>query len=433
MQIQKADRAQWSSEPAFVFSMTAAAVGLGNLWRFPYMVGENGGGAFLVAYILSLITLGIPIMMLEVGLGRLSRGNTVKTFRKAHQKIGAVVGIFVVLLTVAITSYYLVITGWTLGYAISALRFDIVAFDKFTAGLNSLYFFFIVNILAALILIKGVYAIEKFSKYLMPVLLLIIVFLVSVSIQTAGRQEAAEFLLATDFSRLKDDNLWFFAIGQAFFTLAIGQGYLITYGSYIPQKTNIPRACLIVAAIETMIAFLAGWMIFPIVFTHGLDPGEGSTLAFNTLPLAFEQMQFGGFLAIAFFCLFFFAAFSSSLAGLKVIISAIEEEFRISHSNAVLFTFVIMLILGTPSALSYSSVSLKVMGMPFLDFIDQFGGTTTVIFSGLLGASILCWFVPLKRIEYTLGAKSKFWSRKILWLGRSAPFVLMAVIYLRVI
>lgn len=424
-------RAQWSSEPAFVFSMTAAAVGLGNLWRFPYMVGENGGGAFILAYLICLFVFGFPIMLLEVGTGRLATGNTVKTFRKAHRKFGSLFGSFVVLLTVAITSYYLVITGWTLGYAVSALSFDISSFDEFTSGYNSLYYFFAVTFLCVAILIRGVEAIEKVSKFLMPILLLIIIGLVIIALHLPGRKEASEFILATDFSRLADFNIWFFALGQAFFTLAVGQGYLITYGSYIPEKTNIPRACMIVTITETSIAFLAGWMIFPIVFTYGLDPGEGSALAFNTLPLAFEQMTGGAYLAIGFFSLFFMAAFSSCLAGLKVIIAAIEEEFRFSHTRAILITGGLMIALGVPSALSFSPVSLEMMGMPFLDFVDQFGGTNTVVASGLIGAGIFCWSIPRKKIDQTLGAQSRFWSGKIMWVGRAAPFFLLLIVLLR--
>ncbi|TVS13545.1 MAG: sodium-dependent transporter, partial [Gammaproteobacteria bacterium] len=145
-QATEAQRAQWSSEPAFVFSMAAAAVGLGNLWRFPYMVGENGGGAFILAYLIALVTVAVPIMMLEVGAGRLAQGSVVGTFRHVN-RLGTVYGWFVVLLTVAITSYYLVITGWTLGYAVSALQMAVEPFDEFTVGYNSLWYFFAVTIL----------------------------------------------------------------------------------------------------------------------------------------------------------------------------------------------------------------------------------------------------------------------------------------------
>lgn len=419
---QENQREQWSSEPAFIFSMAAAAVGLGNLWRFPYMVGENGGGAFIIAYLASLIVIGLPIMMLEVGAGRLAEGSVVKTFRQAH-KWANLFGWFVVLLTVLITSYYLVITGWTLGYALSSLRFSTPYFDDFTANYNSVWYFLLTLALATIILIKGVSAIEKLSKFLMPILITVIIGLIIVATQMDGWSQASSFILQTDFTRLKDPKLWFFAVGQSFYTLAIGQGYLMTYGSFIPRKTHVPRACLIVTITETSIALMAGWMIFPFVFTLGLEPDTGSALAFDTLPRVFEEISGGAYLSIAFFCLFFAAAFSSCLAGLKVIISAIDEELKIGHFYSVLATAVIMVFLGMPSALSFSSMNLTIQGQPFLDFLDQLAGTNIVILSGVFGAGIFCWLIPRARIAYSLGAKSKFWKWRILIIGRSLPFI----------
>ena len=415
-------RAQWSSEPAFVFSMAAAAVGLGNLWRFPYMVGENGGGAFILAYLIALVVVALPVMMLEVAAGRMRQGSVVITYRGVT-RFGAAYGWMVVALTVIITSYYLVITGWTLGYAVDAFRLNVAEFDEFTAGYNSVWYFFAVTALAGLVLLKGVQAIEAFSKLLMPLLGLLIIGLVVVAMQMPGWDEAREFMFAWEAAALAEPTLWFFAFGQAFYTLAIGQGYLVTYGSYIPRKTNVPRATLIVAATETGIALMAGWMIFPFVFTHGLDPGAGSELAFSTLPRVFEGMAIGAWLAVAFFGMFFMAAFSSCLAGLKVIIAALAEEFRLSNPRAVAATGALMLGLGLPSALSFSPVGLTVAGMPFLDFMDQFGGTNIVVASGVIGAGLLCWVLPPPSVVYALGASSRWWSWRIFIVGRSLPFL----------
>lgn len=227
--------------------------------------------------------------------------------------------------------------------------------------------------------------------------------------------------------------MWFFAFGQAFYTLAIGQGYLVTYGSYIPRKTNVPRASLIVAATETTIALLAGWMIFPFVFSYGLDPGAGSELAFSTLPRVFEEMELGPWLAIAFFGMFFAAAFSSCLAGLKVIIAAFAEELDLSNLRAVAATTGLMFALGLPSALSFSPVQLSVAGMPFLDFLDQFGGTNVIVASGVVGASLLCWALPPGRVIYALGAKSRWWCWRIFIVGRSLPFAALAFLIWRLL
>ncbi|MCC5989290.1 MAG: sodium-dependent transporter [Pararhodobacter sp.] len=425
-------RAQWSSEPAFVFSMAAAAVGLGNLWRFPYMVGENGGGAFILAYLLALVVVALPVMMLEVAAGRLRQGSVVTTYRGVT-RFGAAYGWMVVLLTVIITSYYLVITGWTLGYAVDAFRLNVAEFDEFTAGYNSVWYFFAVTVLAGLVLLKGVQAIETLSKILMPLLALLIAGLVVVAMQMEGWAEAREFMLTFDPAALANPGLWFFAFGQAFYTLAVGQGYLVTYGSYIPRKTHVPRATLVVAGTETTIALLAGWMIFPFVFTYGMDPGAGSELAFSTLPLVFQEMTGGAWLAMAFFFMFFAAAFSSCLAGLKVIIAAFAEQWRLSNPRAVGATAALMLALGLPSALSFSPVQLTIAGMPFLDFMDQFGGTNIVVASGVIGAGLLCWVLPPHKVVYALGAKSRWWSWRIFIVGRSLPFLAAAFLVWRLV
>lgn len=429
---EPAQRQQWSSERGFVFSMAAAAVGLGNLWRFPYMLGENGGAPFIVAYLAALAVIAFPIMMLEVGAGRLAQGSAVATFRQVH-RYGAVYGWAVVILTVMITSYYLVITGWTLGFAVDAATVSVGEFDEFTSGYNSVWFFLIVTAAATAVLIKGVSALERFSRMLMPVLLLVVIVLVVIATQVEGFGEARRFMLQADFSRLLSGTVWVFAFGQAFYTLAIGQGYLVTYGSYIPKRTHVPRACMAVMGTETMVALLAGWMIFPYVFTHGLQPDEGTQLAFSALPRAFDQMAGGAGLAVLFFFLFFAAAFSSSLAGLKVIIAAVAEEFRMPHVRAVIAVAVLLVFLGLPSALSYTPLDLTFDGRPFLDSVDQLVGTNLVIASGVIGAGLFCWLVPRKRIYDSLGAGARWWERRIMIVGRTLPVFAGVIVLWRVL
>lgn len=417
-------RKQWSSEPAFVASMAAAAVGLGNLWRFPYIMGENGGGAFIVAYLLALVVVVLPIMVLEVAAGRLAQGSTVHTYRQVS-KFGVVYGWFVVLITMAITSYYLVIAGWTMGYAVDSIRGELRVFDEFSAGYNSLWFFIAVVVLAGIVLARDIKAIEVISKVHVPLLLLIIIGLVIAASRTPGWDEAKNFFFQVDWNRLTDGRLWAFAFGQAFYTLAIGQGYLVTYGSYIPRKTHVPRACLVVAGTETSVALLAGWMIFPFVFTYGLSPDEGSQLAFVTMPRVFEEMSGGAWLAIAFFCLFFSAAFISSLAGLKVMIAAIAEEFRLSNVMAVTLVMLLMLVLGTASALSFTPLEWNINGKPVLDVVDQVAGGNVIIFSGVLGAALFCWFIPPQRIRTVLGTANRWWEWRIYLVGRYLPILVL--------
>lgn len=417
-------RKQWSSEPAFVASMAAAAVGLGNLWRFPYMVGENGGGAFVVAYLLALIVVVLPIMIMEVSAGRLSKGSTVQTYRQVN-RFGVVYGWFVVLITMAITSYYLVITGWTLGYAVDAATDNLRVFGDFTAGYNSLWYFFAVTLLGAIILARDVTAIELMSKILMPVLIIVMIGLVIFASRTPGWEQTKDFFFQVDWSRLADGKLWAFAFGQAFYTLAIGQGYLVTYGSFIPRQTHVPRACLIVAGTETSVALLAGWMIFPFVFSLGMEPTEGSQLAFVTMPRVFEDMVGGYWVGTLFFSLFFMAAFSSSLAGLKVMIAAVAEEFRLSNGKAVSLVTLVMLVLGTASALSFTPLEWNIAGEPVLDVIDRVAGGNVIIFSGVLGAAMFCWFIPPEKIRTVLGTQSRWWEWRMYLVGRYLPLVML--------
>ncbi len=420
----RASRLQWSSEPAFIASMAAASVGLGNIWRFPYIAGENGGGAFIVAYLAALILVVLPIMMLEVAAGRLAQGSTIRTFRQIG-RFGAVYGWFVVTITLAITSYYLVITGWTLGYTVDALRGEPRIFAEFTTRYNSLWYFIGVCLLAGVVLVRDIEAIETVSKLLMPVLILVIIALVWLASRTPGWQATQDFFFHVDWRRLTEGPLWAFAFGQAFYSLAIGQGYLVTYGSFIPRETHVPRACLVVAAIETSVALLSGWMIFPFVFTYGMAPDEGSQLAFSTLPVVFHNLTGGSWLAVVFFALFFAAAFSSCLAGLKVMIAAVAEEWQLSNSAAVTLIIALMLVLGSASALSFTPMQWRIAGEPVLEVVDRITGGDLLIFSGVLGAALFCWFVPPHRIRTVLGTETRWWEWRIYLIGRYLPLLVV--------
>ena len=423
-QLLKESRNQWSSEPAFIFSMTAAAVGLGNLWRFPYILGENGGGAFVIAYLLALFIVVLPMMMLEVAAGRMAQGSAIQTYRQVN-RFGTVYGWFVVLVTTAITSYYLVITGWTLGYAVDSIVGNLRVFSEFSSGYNSFWYFLITTFAGGAILVRGVSAIEKMSKILMPFLFLLMIALVIIASTTDGWEQTKNFFFQVDFNRLKETSLWAFAFGQAFYTLAIGQGYLVTYGSYIPRKTHVPRACLVVAGTELSVALMAGWMIFPFVFSLGLQPDAGSQLAFSTLPRVFEDLGGGYWLSIMFFVLFFIAAFSSSLAGLKVIVAAVAEELKLPDTSAVGAVTIVMLILGTVSAMSFTPLQLNIGGEPVLDVIDRIAGTNVILVSGVLGAALFTWFIPRYKVRNALGVRSHWWEWRIYVIGKYLPIAVV--------
>ncbi len=399
-------RVYWSSEKAFIFATAAAAVGLGNIWRFPYLAGENGGGAFIIAYILAVITMGIPLMILEISAGRAERGSPIRTFRKIMKK-AALVGWLVVLLTLIIMSYYLVITGWTLGFAVESIQGELPSFSEFTSGYASLWYFFIVVALTSFVVMRGVKMIEWFAKILMPVLIVVIVLLTIYSLTLEGRGEAMSFLFNPNFSDFLNPTVWLLAFGQAFYSLAVGQGYLITYGSFMKKGTNLPWSAGWVAIIETSIALIAGLMLFPIVFTFGLNPAEGTELAFTTLPYAFSIIPFGPFVAILFFCLFFLAAISSCIAGMQVVKTAIREEFGFSQAKATFASFAPLVPLGTLAALSFTPMEFSMIGRPFLEILDMFAANQIVVTSGIVGGAIISWSISKTDLVEGFGTEWK--------------------------
>ena len=427
-------RAKWSSEKAFVLATAAAAVGLGNIWRFPYIAGENGGGAFILAYLIAVIAIGFPLMLIEISAGSTHQGGVVKTFRAINKKT-AWFGWLVVGLTLTILSYYMVITGWTLGFAVDSLRGgQLQSFEQFTSGYLPLLFFGIVLAITAFVSYKGVKFIELVTKYLMPLLLVVILFLAGYSLTLPGAGEAMEFLFTPDFSSFTSPSLWALAFGQAFYSLAIGQGYLMTYGSFLPKNINLPRATATIAGIETFIALVAGLMIFPIVFTFGLNPGQGTELVFATLPLAFGNIAIGPLLAIVFFWLLFLAAVTSCIAGMQVIKTAIIEELHVGNGKAILIAVIALLPLGVLSAFSFTPMEIELFGRPFLEVMDIFTANQIVILSGIIGGAILAWGVPHRTITklYPKRFRHFAWytviATRYLWIVVLAVLVASALI-----
>ncbi len=420
---------KWSSERNFIFVTIAAAVGLGNMWRFPYMVGENGGAAFILAYILAVFILGLPIMILEIAAGRAQRGGPVRTFKTIWSKSGWF-GWIIVLLTFLVMSYYLVITGWTLGFAIDSYTGSIKTFDEFVSGYASIYYFLIITLITGFIVFIGTQAIEWLSKILMPIFFISILFLVFNSLTLPGKEEALKFLFTPDFSALKNPFIWLLAFGQAFYSLAVGQGYLITYGRFLKKEINLPRSTSIIASVETLVAILSGVMIFPIVFTFGINPAQGTELAFVVLPMAFENMYLGNFLAIIFFSLFFLAAVSSCVAGMQVIKTVMREEFNLPHIKAVLCTFLPIIPLGILSAISFTPVSFEVLGRPFLEVVDMLAANQIIVMCGVIGGAILAWKISKQEIIKGFGYR---W-RKLGWLvvniARYLPILILILLFI---
>ncbi|WP_185020629.1 sodium-dependent transporter [Histidinibacterium lentulum] len=418
--------AAWSSERAFVLSTAAAGVGLGNLWRFPTLAGENGGGAFLMAYAVAVLCFALPFAALEIVAGRQAHGSVVASFRKLGRRF-VPVGIGVVLLTLAIDSYYFVITGWTLGFAVEATVSATPDFAEFTSGYESVWWLLATSALVGGILALGLSGIERAAQFLMPVLGLVIVGIAVYGLTDGAAGEALEFLFRPDFTRMSDLDLWRAAFGQAFFSMTIGQGYLITYGSYLPQHVNVPRAIASIAAINSSVAILAGLAIFPFVFAAGLDPGAGSELAFVAMPTAFEEMAGGGLLAPAFFWLLFLAALSSCIGGAKVVTAALREQWsRFDSVRAVIAGIGAITLLGVPSALSYAAPEWQIAGRPVLDALNEAVGSNGTVLAALATSMILGWKFPPSRLSRAFNLRRRT-ATALGWLLRIAPIGLAAV------
>ena len=398
-------RPEWTSQRAFVIASIAGAVGLGNLWRFPYMVGLNGGGTFIVAYAVSIFAIGLPLFILESSAGSLIDRGPVGVFRRAVARGGRVFGWVIVAVAVVIMSYYFVITGWTLGYLVDAVRGDLRPFGDFTAGYRSVWWFLAVGVLVYLVLWRGTGGVERLGKFLLPVLVLAVAALAVYAQTLDGASEARAFYGSFDPALFLEPHTWQMAMGQAFYSLGVGTGLLITYGSYVPRNVNIVTSSAAVALTNAAISLTAGLAVFSIVFTFGLAPDAGSQLSFTAFPAIFDHLAGGRVLGAVFFGLLFAAAFSSCYSALMVAIAPLRDEFRLSASKAAALTVGVTLALGLPSALSFTPAGLAPGGTPVLDWVDRLAGSGVVVALGIGGAALIAWRLPKSRLvaEMTAG------------------------------
>lgn len=420
-------RPVWTSQRAYILASVAGVVGLGNLWRFPYMAGQNGGGTFVITYAICILAIGIPLYILESSAGKLAQLGPVGLFRMVNRRWGPWFGWFLVIMTIAIMSYYFVVSGWTLGYAVDAIRADLKPFEEFTEGLASLWFFLATAVLTFAVLLRGIGGLERMSKILLPLLVLIVGGLAIYAQTLPGASQARDFYFSFDLEKFLEPRTWQMAAGQAFYSLAIGQGFLITYGSYSPKGFNIVNSSTTVAVTNSIISITAGLMVFPIIFTFGIAPDTGSQLSFTAFPMIFEGLPGGLFIGIAFYILLFVAAFTSCVGGMSVALAPIRDEFRMSRRRAALVVTIIVTALGIPSALSFTSVGLTVGGKPFLDMMDQIAGSGVVVVAGIIGASLIAWLLPRDRFIRAINAPPRhlgpisFSSGWIISIGRYLP------------
>ena len=407
---RKSIHGTWSSRWTFILAATGSAVGLGNIWKFPYMAGDNGGGAFVLIYLACIFVIGIPIMLGEIMIGRRGRSspaNTMSFLAKEAESSQAwtLLGATGALAGLLILSFYSVAAGWAMAYVFGGFQETSAQavsseFDKFLADPAALLFWHTLFIIITVTIVaRGILkGLEAWINTLMPMLFIIIILLCIYAMQTGAFMEGLTYLFKPDFTKINSDVL-LAALGQAFFTLSLGMGAIMAYGAYMPADQNIGRTAITVAALDTGVALLAGIAIFPIVFANGLAPTEGPGLVFVTLPIAFANMPLGVLFGTLFFILLSIAALSSSISLIEPGVAWLVESLKTKRAYAAIGLGIFSWTLGVFSALSFNLMSeFKLFGMNFFDFTDFLTNQIMLPLGGIFIAVFVGWVMKKKDV-----------------------------------
>ncbi len=377
-------------------------MGLGNIWKFPYITGENGGGAFLIVYLICVAAIGLPIMLAEFALGRKSGKDIVGAYTSLRKgPLWAAVGWMGIVAGFVILSFYGVVAGWTIAYTVKSITSTVTQFhdpkeagEFFGAFVSNtwevLFYQFVFIFLCASIVTRGIKSgIERWCGILMPSLVVILVLLMVRAVTLPGALEGVAFFLYPDFSKLTPHSI-LVALGHAFFSLSIGMGAMVTYGSYLDRNHNLASSALLISLMDTAIAVLAGMVIFPAVFAMGLEPASGPGLVFHVLPKVFSDMHFGPFFSTAFFALLAIAALTSGISLLEVVVAYLIDELGWKRKKAVIIISMAVFVIGIPSNVSCGLLSdTKLFGLTFFDMADTLASNYLLPLGGLF----LCIFI----------------------------------------
>ncbi len=348
-------RGSFSGKIGFILAAAGSAVGLGNIWRFPYIAGQNGGAAFVLIYILSIVLIALPLLMNEIGFGRYTRRNPVDAFGVVKPgTLWRLVGYISILACFVVLSYYAVIAGWTLYYFWETLIGKEIVFAEFASDPLKAGIPFVIFMIATILIVQGGVqgGIERASRIMMPILFVLLVLVLIRSVTLPGAEGGLEFFLSPDFEEITPKT-FLLALGQAFFSMSVGWGLMVTYGSYLPKNISIPNSSSWIAVMDTGVALLGGLVVFPAVFAFGLSPSAGPSLTFETLPEVFKQMDMGNIVGAAFFFLLSLAALTSSISMLEVPVSFLVDRKVMKRGVAAWVVGLAALIVGIPSLLSY--------------------------------------------------------------------------------
>ena len=410
----------WSSRWLFVLAAAGSAVGLGNIWKFPYIAGENGGGAFVLIYLACVAFVGLPIMMAEVLIGREGRQSPINTMRalvQQHHRSPAwvLIGWMGVLAGFLILSYYTVIAGWALYYifemasgAMTGASGDVAAstFNDFLADPWQLLFWQTLFMAGTVFIVaRGVIkGLETAIRWFMPLLFVLLFVLLGYAVTTEGFQQGWDFMFAFNWETVSGDTV-LIAMGQAFFTLSLGMGAIMAYGAYVPSSASIGSTVAIIAGLDTLVAVAAGLAIFPIVFANGLEPGQGPGLMFVTIPLAFGQMPLGALFGTLFFVLGSFAAITSAISISEPALAYLVETYNAKRSRVAISLGVISWIIGIGTVLSFNLwADVHIVGeRTFFDFVDHVSQNIMLPLGGMLIALFAAWGLPKTVVGSQLG------------------------------
>ncbi|HBG52981.1 MAG TPA: sodium-dependent transporter [Rikenellaceae bacterium] len=398
-------RDEFSGFFGVLVATVGSAVGLGNLWRFPYLVGQNGGAVFIFIYLAFVLVICLPIMISEFIIGRRTLSNTVKAFQiLAPRTPWGAVGIVGVVAAFCIMAFYTVVGGWTLDYIFRSVihlfsKPDITAIESqfttlVTSPVRPILWTVIFILFSALIVMSGIKkGIEKYSRIMMPFLFLMVVILMIRSITLPGAEKGISFLVKPDFSKINTQVL-LAALGQAFFSLSLGMGCMITYGSYIPKRENLTKLAFTTAMSDTLFAILAGLAIMPAVFSFGISPQEGPGLVFIVLPRIFAQIPLGNIFAVMFYLILFIAAITSAISLLEVVTAYITERLKMKRKTAVAIISALVVVCASLSSLSQGVLQdFKILGKTIFDFFDYLSANILLPLGGLSIVFFVGWFM----------------------------------------
>jgi len=439
------ERDSFTSKFGVIAAAAGSAIGLGNIWRFPYVTGENGGGAFLLIYLLFVMAIGLPVMISEFVIGRSAQKNPYGAFRMlAPGRPWFLIGLMGVAAAFMILAFYTTVAGWTLEYFYQALTGNLSGktdseltqmFNDFQQGsFRPLLWFLIFMGFTAMIILSGVRkGIEKYTKILMPLLLILLITLCVRSVTLEGSGAGLRFLFNPDFSKITPKVI-LEALGQAFFSLSIGMGTLITYGSYIRKKENLASSAFYVVTADTLIAIIAGIAIFPALFALGGSPASGSGLVFIVIPAIFQKMPLGDVFALIFFILLAVAALTSTISVLEVIVAYLVEELKMTRRNATVAATLAVSVLGLLTVLSLGSLgNIQILGRNIFGLLEYLTSNIMLPLGGFFIVLFIGWFYSRKKTRDELtndGELRAGYMPVYMFLVKFAAPIAIAIVFL---